>query len=222
MSLKRKPDVTYYAGKSALELAKQDKSILEPRLPAGVIDGLAEDLELLNEFIDEQRTAQVVKKAATRRQEDVAQRLYERIRIIREMVRRARLPKEVQTTLGIGKTMRPTYVREVTTAAALVIAGYRQYTDGLRECGVLPADIQEIEQLRSSLITTDMEQEETKVTAKEKTALRNLALDRVERAIVRLTNAAQLAFIDNPERVQAYRALLVTKKTSKTSTKEAD
>ncbi len=207
MPLKRKPDETRRAGQHAMELARRDKARLEPRLSAGVIDGLAEDLELLDALIDDQKTAQAVRRGATRNQENAAERLAARIRTIRETARFAKLGKEVQAALGVGKSMQIAVVRTVTSAAEMVLSAYRLHTDALREAGVLPADIEEIRKLRDSLVQADEVQERQKITAREKTILRNQLLERVETALGRLAAAAALAFPDDPARVQAYREL---------------
>ncbi len=50
-------------------------------------------------------------------------------------------------------------------------------------------------------------QEARKVTSKEKTASRDRAKERVQAAIGKILAAAELAFLDKPERLAMYRAV---------------
>jgi len=150
----------------------------------------------------------VGKKSATLSQEEAAVRLARGLQDLRDAGRLAGLPKEVLVAMGVGKPLRPGTVRTVTAGADAMITAYAEHTAAMRAAGVLPADIEGIKQLRLQLKTVDEEQENRKLTSKEKTALRNQVQARVEEAIARIVAAATLALADDPARVEMYRAHL--------------
>ena len=80
---------------------------------------------------------------------------------------------------------------------------------------MLPADIELISTLRTRLAFENETQETQKVTAKDKTAARNAAHQRIEDAIGRIQAAAELAFLDKPERLERYRTLIPSKSSAK-------
>jgi len=208
MATKRKADETKRAGQAILGLTDKDKAKLEQRLPAGTLAGLAADLPDLDDSADAQKTARVGKRAATLTQEEVATRLARKLQDLRDAGRIAGLPREVLVAMGVGKALRPGVVRTVTSGADAMIAAYAEHTTALRAAGVLPVDLEVISQLRLQLQSADELQENRKLTAKEKTALRNRVQARVEDAIARVVAAATLALADDPVRVASYRALL--------------
>jgi len=212
MVVKRKPDQTQRAGQQTLGLAEKDKAKLEPRLRAGTLGGLKEDLPLLGDTVDGQKTAGVVKKSATRSQGDLAAKLATRLQALRDVAHLTGLPRDVQLAMGVGKALRPGVVRSVTSGADAMINAYAVHTDAMRAAGVLPADLEEIAALRLSLLSADELQEDRKLTAKEKTALRNQVQARVEEAIKLIVAAATLALADDPERLAMYRAQLPASK----------
>ncbi len=177
-----------------------------------MLGGLGEDLPRLGDTVDGQKTAGVVKKAATRSQGDLAARLAARLQGMRDVAHLTGLPRDVQLAMGVGKALRPGVVRSVTSGADMMINAYAAHTDVMRAAGVLPADIDEIAALRLALLSADEAQEERKLTAKEKTALRNQVQARVEEAIKLIVAAATLALADDPERVAMYRAQLPASK----------
>ena len=208
MATKRKPDQTQRAGQQILGLAEKDKAKLEPRLPAGTLVGLKDDVPRLDETVDAQKTARVVKRSATLSQEELAVLLSRSLQNLRDVGRLTGLPPVVLTAMGVGKQLRPGTVRTVTSGADAMINAYAEHTVALRAAGVLPADIEAITRMRLQLQSVDAAQEQRKLTSKEKTALRNQVQARVEEAIARIVAAATLALADDPARIEMYRAQL--------------
>ena len=79
---------------------------------------------------------------------------------------------------------------------------------GVRGAGVLPEDIDTITGLRNALRTADAGQETQKVTAKDKTVTRKAVQARVEAAIDKIIAAADLALVDQPDRLALYHAVI--------------
>jgi hypothetical protein len=118
--------------------------------------------------------------------------------------------KTVVPTLRADEDLRVIAHGEVFAGADMVIATYAKYPDALRSAGVLPTDLDTLTGLGNALRTADQGQEAKKVTAKEKTAARKAAQARVESGIAKIISAAELALVDQPERVALYHAALPT------------
>jgi hypothetical protein len=198
-------------GEQLKELVVKDRTKIEPRVEPGTIDGMIADLVV---FQDEAVGATVLrqaKRSATRSVGNAAQILADTVQAVRNAGRLKKLDAEVLSMLGVGRKLDPRSVKSVLDGADMVAMTYTRHPDQLRRAGVLPADIERISALRTRLTTDDMAQEAQKTTSKEKTAARNAAHKRVQAAIASIVAAAELAFVDNPERLAMYRAVLPTK-----------
>ena len=194
------------------ELLKKDRGRLEPRLGAGIIDGMFADGPLLRESTLEATSARRARRTATLGQDSAALSLYGRVMAGRGACKRGRLDRQVCNVAGVGRPMKVSVVASVLDGARAILEAYAQFPDQLRSVGVLPADIEQIRALSASLETVDAAQEHTKVTAKEKTAARNAAYKRVKDAISIIVGAAGLQFVDDPERLALYEAVLPVQK----------
>ncbi len=208
MSLYLKPDQARRDGQQLCELVEQDRAKLDPRAKAGELQGLKSDVGRLTVIQTGTKTARVQKRAATRSQTEIAKNLATLLQAMRNLCRASNLSKELLTELGVGKAMRPGTVQTVLTGADMMVAAYARHTDVLREVGVLPADVEKVTTLRNQLEQVDGAQEIEKLTAKEKTALRNEVQARIEAAMTRIVAIAGVVFLDNPERLAMYEALV--------------
>lgn len=187
-------------------LLKKDRSKLEARLEAGVIDGYQADLAITKAESTGAVVARQSKKAATSSQADQIARLSLLVQAVRNGCKQKRLPKEILDDVGVGKAMTKS-VKSVTDAAQLVIKAAEMHVDALRRAGVLPSDIEQISTLRDQLTVTDDVQEHRKTTSKDQTKVRNEAHKRLVTAMAAIIGAAELAFATDPERLEMYRAL---------------
>ncbi len=206
MTRSAKPENVVRSALQLLALAEPDRGLLEPRLAAGTLTGLREDTDVLQNEAPGAQAARQLKKAATATQEAVATTLGALVQGIRAACRSARLDAEVLRAVGVGRRLKITLVKSVVEAAEHVEQAYREFPDALRGAGVLPADLERVTDLRARLHSADQAQERRKVTSKEKTAARNATQQRVQAAIGKVLAAAELAFLDNPERLAMYRA----------------
>ncbi|MBU1411628.1 hypothetical protein KKC22_08940 [Myxococcota bacterium] len=206
MTTKAKPENVVRSVLQLLELAEKDRAELEPRLPGGALSGLREDTNVLQDEAPGAQAARQLKKAATATQDAVAATLYALVQGIRAACRSAGLEPDVLRAVGVGRRLQGTVVKSLVDAAVLVDQAYREFPDALRSAGVLPTDIERVTALRDRLQSVDAAQEQQKVTSKEKTAARNRAQQRVQATIGKILSAAELAFLDNPERLAMYRA----------------
>jgi len=215
MSTKMKPEVALDAALRMKELVAKDGPVLNPRLMPGTIEGLTEDTSSLAGNAPGAKTARQLKKAATSTVEQTASKLLQTAQGIRNLCRLAKLSDDIRIAVGVGQPMQARSIKSVINGAEMIIAAYARYSTALREAGVLPADIELISELRNRLATDNETQEVQKVTAKDMTAARNAAHQRIEDAIGRIQAAAELAFLNNPERLAMYRAVVPSKPSAK-------
>ncbi|PKN45461.1 MAG: hypothetical protein CVU59_09005 [Deltaproteobacteria bacterium HGW-Deltaproteobacteria-17] len=208
MSKKPKPEAVVRSALQLLELAGKDREVLEPRLPAGTLSGLQADADGLRIEAPGAVAARQLTMAATATLESTATTLAAQVQGIRTASRRARLDAAVLRAVGVGRRLHATVVSSVVEAAALVEQAFGEYPDALRSAGVLLADIERVAALRDRLRSMNEAQELGKVSSKEKTASRNLMKRRTLEAMGRILAAAELAFLDQPERLALYRAAL--------------
>jgi len=201
-----KPESVVRSALQLLELAERDRALLEPRLAAGTLTGLREVTGVLQDEAPGAQAARQLKKAATATQAAAATKLGALVRGIRAACRSARAEADVLRAVGVGRRLEVTEVKSVVDAAEHVEQAYREFPDALRAAGVLPADVAQVTALRARLLSVDEAQEQGKVTSKEKTAARDHAQKRVLGAIGMVLAAAELAFLDQPERLAMYRA----------------
>lgn len=207
MTRTAKPENVVRSALQLLELAEKDRGELEPRLTAGTLTGLREDTDGLRDEAPGAQAARQLKRAATATQEAAAKTLAALVRGIREACKSARLEADVLRAVGVGRPLQIKVVKSVVDAAEHVEQAYREFPDALRGAGVLPADLERVTALRARLQSADEAQEARKVTSKEKTASRDRAKKRVQVAIGKILAAAELAFLDKPERLAMYRAV---------------
>jgi len=195
-------------------LLKKDRGKLEPRLPAGTIDGFLADYPSIRVSSLDALGARRAKKTATMGQDEAARRLSARVMAGRGAIKGGKLDKEIQNRAGVGRPMKPKTVKSVLDGAQALIEAYTQFPNELRGVGILPADIEQIQALAAALSTQDSTQEQAKLTSLEMTRQRNAALKRVKDAISLIVGAAGMQFVDDPDRLALYQAVLPSTKKS--------
>jgi hypothetical protein len=197
-----------------VELLKKDRGRLEPRVGAGIIDGFLSDYPLLRLTALNALGARRAKKTATLGQDEAAQRRAGRVMAGRGAIKGGKLDKEIQTRAGVGRPLNTKNVKTVLDGAQALVEAYNQFPNELRSVGILPADIEQIRALSAALSTKDSLQEQAKLTSMELTKQRNAALKRVKDALSVIVGAAGMQFVDDPDRLALYQAVLPTTKNS--------
>jgi hypothetical protein len=212
VALKMKPDVALRAADQGVELAKKDRTKLEQRLPAGAIDGLAQDAGLLAEKTSGSVTARAQKKASTQKQNVTGAQVRRRVMAMRSALQRTGAESEVLKAAGVGRKLPANSVKAALAAADMLIVASAKFPDAMREAGVLSKDVETLTGLAGALRAADSAQEGQMVAAKLSTAERKTVQRRVEATLMRIIAAAELEFVeDNPERVKQYQALVPSK-----------
>jgi len=215
MALKMKPEQVVEVGLKAKALIEKDRVKLEPRLAAGLIDGLYVDIDDLQGKAPGAKASRQLKMASGATLEQTLELAAQTGQAIRTVCRLAKLDDTIRTAVGVGKPMNAKTLKSVLAGVTMILDGYAQYSSSLREAGVLPADIALLTALRDRLLSENATQESKKISSKEATAARNAAHQRVEDALGRILAAAELAFLQDPARLAMYRALIPAKPAAK-------
>lgn len=208
---------TIDAGSAMHALACAHRPELEPRLEAGLIDGLPVDVETLRGKKNAAERGAEVKKAATATQDKALVLAATRAVAMRDSLRRAYTgEKDVLDLFGLGRQLNTSSVSSVASAVEMLIAAAEAHPARVRSASILPADIEGLRTDFQTLVGADVAQQGKKVSAKEATAARKAAQLRVERAIDQIVCAARLAFVGKPEIVRSFEALVPTRTRAKT------
>lgn len=202
------PKVVQTVGRAALELASKHRAELEPRLAAGLLDGLKSDLDDFENKRDDASNALGTLMAATRAQSAVAEEAVELLVAAREALRRARTPEKYTDEFGLKSRPNLTVVSTVRSALSAFTTAAARYPEVVRSAGLLPSDIDGMVELRNALIDVDAKQEAVKARRKEPVAARTALQVRIEKAIDAIISAGRLAFVKRPDVSQSFKALV--------------
>ena len=202
------PGQDYRAGLKALELAQEFKTEIEPRLPAGLLEGLKEDVITLAGIAGENKTKVIEIKGFTGSQNQAITGACEWSASVREALKRCKAPSDVQRAAGVGSKFQPTVDSAAASANAILLA-YEKFTAAFRDAGILPDDIAEGKALAAAVSSAEMTQE-TAITKKStSTTGRNALRMRVEGAVDRIRGAGVMQFRrKKPEIAARFEALV--------------
>ena len=99
---KREFSVVTQRGMRARELASAHQAALEPRLPAGTLDGLTADLLKLGADVPGALVTRSTSKTATRSQNEALAQGYSLVTAIRMAVQRRGVASDVRAAYGVG------------------------------------------------------------------------------------------------------------------------
>lgn len=195
-------------GREALALVKEFRTVIEPRLAAGLIDGLEVDLTKFDDKRSAASNAVGTLKVATRQQDEAVASAVEFLSAGRQSVVRAGASVAQREAFGTTRKYNVNNVSSVVAALDAFVVAAEKFPDFTRAAGVLPADLDAAKSLRASLVSADQSQEAQKSKRKDPTADRNAAQKRIEGAIDSIINAGRLAFMSKPEIGSRFRALV--------------
>ena len=198
----------YRSGLKAYELAQEFKAQLDPRLPAGLLEGLKEDLAAIS-MIEGEAGAEVDEiKGYTGTQNQHCRKGVEFASAVREALKRGKASSDVLKAAGVGGRMNEGKVSSVVAGVAAIVKAYEKFPEEFRRAGVLPADIEAAGRILVSLNAADMTQETAKVTKTGSTSARNTLRKRVEAAVDTIRGAGIMEFRDNKSTAARFAALV--------------
>ncbi len=202
-------------GRAALSLATKNKASIEPRLSAGLLDGLVADLDV---FDGKQSAATLAKESlreATRGQNAAGEAASSFLGLARSAITRSGANATVRAAFGLSLRPNPGKVQSVITALDAFEAGAARAPDVVRAAGILTADLDKLRALRGALAASDANQEATKLTRKLPLLDRKQTQVRIEKAVDAIINAGAMAFADEPAVVALFRALVPARPAAK-------
>ena len=201
--------VALRVAEAAYRLATDHRAALDPRLPAGVIEGLGADMAALRGTSAGAKAARAGKRSATITQHEAGRRGYELAMAIRAAVRGGEPDdKALQKAFGVGDQVHARKVTSVEAAIETILRGAEADPERARGVGVLPEDIEEARRVREALSTADASQEGKAVSSKVATSNRDEAQRRVQQAVRRIVGAAALAFRGQPDLARLFADLI--------------
>ncbi|NMC00167.1 MAG: hypothetical protein GYA35_07800 [Thermoanaerobaculaceae bacterium] len=202
---------TYRAGVKALELANEFRKQLEGRLPAGLLDGLKEDLDLLSRAEGEAQAEIDKLKGFTGTQMENARKGADFCSFVKEALKRGKASKDCQKAAGVGTKMNQKKVSSIIGGVMAIIDAYAKFPEEFRKSGILASDIENGKKIMVSLNASDLLQESAKAQKKQTTAQRNALRKRVESAIDTIRGAGMLHFLTKPEIAARFEELIPKK-----------
>lgn len=194
-------------GLKAFALANAKKTALEPRLPAGTLAGLEEDLGALDLAVPDAISARAGAKSATVAQAAALERARSRIQGVRTAVRNADAPKEVQHAYGVGSALTVRSLPRVIAAMTKILERTAANPSEAAELGILQADIDALKATKDEVAQTNTTQEKLRASAPLGTKERNRIANRIVRATKRIKGAAAIAFADSPAELAPFNEL---------------
>lgn len=201
------PDI----GVKALELAKEYRSVLEPRLPPGIIDGLSAGLAELDTKKAAAAVVPTALKAATLTQNDAAAAGYQLVSAARRAVSRVGGKADAKA-FGVGEVMRRNSTPQVLTGLAKFLDGATARPEVARAAGILPADLEAARALRLQLVDADAAQGQLKAKRLPATAARDAAAKAVASHVDAILAAADIAFYAQPEILALFHSVVPSKR----------
>ena len=195
---------------SAHQHAIEDRRAIEPRLAAGLIDGVPADIALVRGILDSTLVVRTATKSLTAKQNAQAGDLAGLVSLVRAAIFR-KFPgnKTLTRKFGVGEKVTTGKVSSVTGGAEKVLAAAEKHPAETAQAAVLQSDLKELRGLLAALTTTDSVQEKSKADSKRATASRNAAVLRLQEAVKDISFAGQLAFRkSNPARAKIYADLI--------------
>lgn len=202
----------------AQSLFAEFKAQLEPRLAAGLIDGLSADTaEFLGKRVEAGNALNTLKTATKEQNAAIAHALAV-LRPARASVN-ATTAKEKSGAFGVSKAINADKVTSVLEAVEGFLHGAAKYPEVVRGAGLLTADLEGLRAVATSLATADRAQEKQKQARKAPTLNRNALQARIEGAIAAISRAGQIAFVGKPDTAERFKGLIPS--SSKPSAKKA-
>jgi hypothetical protein len=171
-------------------LAVKHRSVLEPRLPAGFIDGLKADADAVRAAFDAAIDSRGTKRGATISQNEAMANGVRLIGSIRALVRTGQ-PNARQLWRDIGVGAKPNgSIGRVTAGLTRILNAATRFPAELRAAGVLQTDLDQARAAPDALVAADSTQEQKKLSSKQATQHLTAARVRLENNLVHLVSVA--------------------------------
>jgi hypothetical protein len=168
---------------------------LEPRLPAGITDGLRADLATLTGSKVVRPAFKKTAQAKTRSERAFAADGADLLSRLRYALKTCPgSTPEILKAVGVGSQVNPGKTTSVAAGLKAVIDASNAYIDVFRAAGVLESDLADAQAIMSGLLGADESQQDTEYTKKQLTEQKDAAQFRVERDVLQVASTGQIHF----------------------------
>jgi hypothetical protein len=183
-------------GKEAVLLTEGKKKEIEPRVSAGLLDGLPADIAQLESLFTGRPAKTIEVKGMTGSEKDVARKGGEWVSAIREAVKRRAKGTGLPKAVGVGEAVHGDQSTSVASAVEAVLKAAQEYPDEIRACGVIESDIQKGQAILDSLVGARNTQDTGMKGKKNLTTQKNTIQIRIEKAIEEISTGGYIQFMD--------------------------
>lgn len=204
ISLKWTLDQAVEAGKKSEPLAEEHEDVLKPRLRPDELEQHAANVAELEARRSGQEQSLSDQKSKTQSQARVISSLNIKIVGIHNLVRSGNHNTEICEAFGTGKSVVKT-VGGVTSAANIILDGYKLFSGWSKDAGIIEADITRLKGLLTILNTVEKAQDDSMYSRKAKTMGKNELQYEVEKGVTRLSAMGSLEFGEsNPAKAKMF------------------
>jgi len=202
-------------GQDALVLCIEYRATLEPRLSAGLIARIEEDLGLLEGSPADRQAAKTVKKGKTGAERDLASEGHDWVMLVRNLAQRSTgIAAGTLTALGVGENISDKNTNAVQGAMGAILAALDADPDLPPKLGLVPDDLEEARALASALGGADQAQTASENVRKAKTFDKNVTQLRLEAAVDEVSSRGQMAYRKDAVVRARFAALVATSHSS--------
>lgn len=195
-------------GLKAHNLAGAHQAALEPRLPSGLLDGLAADLTKLGGDVPGAQATRAEARAATASQDEALAQGYALVTAIRTAVQRSGASKDVRVAYGVGVKTSARVVKQVKAAILQIVERANSHPAEASALGILSKDVTALEDDLATITSADDSQEQRRAGAPQSTKERNRTANRILGAVDRVVAAGVVEFAKAPETRAEFEALV--------------
>lgn len=199
-------------GNGALEIMDEYRAELEPRLAAGLIDGLRADVAAFDGKVSAAKRAPAELRALTLDQNAAARAGHAFVVAVREAITRAGGTAGERKTFGAGLRIHARSVGDVHAGLDAILDGAAKFPELARRAGLLEADLTAARALGASLAGADAVQKRKKEGRKTPVARRTGIARRIEAAVDAIISVALVRFFARPEVAARFRALVPSRR----------
>lgn len=204
-------------GLRAVNLMLTHKDVIEPRLPAGTLDGLTNDLSSFGVAIPGAVQTRAEARVATAEQLAAQKKGHARIQAVRDAVRRSDAPAEVKKAYGVGEVVDPRHMRSVSSVLKQILDRAAEHPEEAAKIGILQKDLDAMNAAHKALHDADDAQDLKRVSAPLSTKERNRTANRILKGVARIAGAGALEFVEDPELQKEFKALRPAPKSKKSA-----
>ena len=192
------------AGAKAHELVIQYRAQVEVRLQVGTISDLTDDLQAAGVVIPAVQQARAETRVSVAAQRKQLARGAKLFRAIRATVRENTTDRHVWKAYGVGQKIKDRVAKDVLSVLGLIRDRAAAHPAEPASLGVAPKDLEAVERLIADIGAAFAARQKPRATGPLTTKRRNRILNRILRAVGRISAAGKLEFTAEPEIAQRF------------------